>query len=75
MYLYAAQNGWPAGFGLPDRSFSKLVTVSSGHLETERYGTVLHAPTLLEKGSLDMDPAAMQSTAWRRFCVKRTGKA
>lgn len=55
MYLYAAQNGWPAGFGLPDRSFSKLVTVSSGHLETERYGTVLHAPTLLEKGSLDMD--------------------
>lgn len=54
MCTFAIQDNWPVSYGLPDEYFPGIVEKYYSSLETERYGTVVHTPTLLYKNDLDM---------------------
>ena len=60
MCTYAIQDNWPVSYGLPDEYFPGIVDRYYSSLETERYGTVVHSPTLLYKSDLDMAALADQ---------------
>lgn len=60
MCTFAIQDNWPVSYGLPDEYFPGIVNKYYSSLETERYGTVVHTPTLLYKSDLDMAQLADQ---------------
>lgn len=60
MCTFAIQDNWPVSYGLPDEYFPGIVDKYYSNLETERYGTVVHSPTLLYKSDLDMATLADQ---------------
>ena len=60
MCTFAIQDNWPVSYGLPDEYFPGIVDKYYSSLETERYGTVVHSPTLLYKSDLDMATLADQ---------------
>lgn len=60
MCTFAIQDNWPVSYGLPDEYFPGIVDKYYSSLETERYGTVVHTPSLLYKSDLDMATLADQ---------------
>ncbi len=59
MRTYALEGDWPVSYGLPNEYFEGIAQKYT-NLETERYGTVLNAPTIVPKSRLDMDVLADQ---------------
>ena len=59
MRSFALQDNYPVSYGLPNEYFEGIARYYT-NLETERYGTVLNAPTIYKKDTVDMSVLADQ---------------